>query len=146
MQEILPRLSEVGALLISPAAFGELSRRLPSEFAVQNFLPARTGLVGSSSGPEFLKPPTTGLRKTSTTSRSLVTTTMALRSLAEFQRLPARSSAMPSVPSRYGCATKTLSRQSVLGVKVASQPVRLFSSPRRWNSIFQIAPRAVSAM
>src|SRR4051812_13927069 len=145
MQEILPRLSEVGALLISPAAFGELSRRLPSEFAVQNFLPIRTGLVGSSSGPVFLKPLTTGLRKISTTSRSFVTTTMALRSLAEFQMLPARSSAIPSVPSRYGCATKTLSRQSVLAVNVVSQPVLLLMLPRRSNSTFQIAPRAVSA-
>jgi hypothetical protein len=61
----------------------------------------------------------------------LVTTTMALRSLAEFQMLPARSSMIPSVPSRYGCATRTLSRHSVLAVKVVSHPVRLFSSPRR---------------
>ena len=31
--------------------FGELSRRLPSELVVQNVRPARTGLVGNSSGP-----------------------------------------------------------------------------------------------
>src|SRR4051794_1715123 len=127
MQEILPRLGPAG--LISPAVLGELSRRLPSELAVQNLLPERNGLVGSSRGPLFLKPALRGLRNTSSTPPCLVTTTIALRSLAEFQMLPARSSAMPSVPSREGCATEMLLRQSVFGVNAASQPVSLCSAP-----------------
>src|SRR5687768_11094868 len=110
MQEILPR-APAPAWLTSPAVLGELSRRLPSEFAVQKVLPERNGLVGvsrmrvlpSGVSAEFLRPAALGgLRKTSETSPLRETTTIALRSLAEFQILPARSSAMPSVPSRYG--------------------------------------------
>jgi hypothetical protein len=48
MQEILPLLPAGPPALISPDALGELSRRSPSEFAVQNFLPDRNGLVGNS--------------------------------------------------------------------------------------------------
>jgi len=43
-----PDLPTGPAELISPAVFGELSRLLPSEFEVQNFLPRRNGLVGNS--------------------------------------------------------------------------------------------------
>ena len=53
MREILPRAPTGPPELISPAALGELSRRLPSELAVQNFAPSRNGLVGNSSGPEL---------------------------------------------------------------------------------------------
>src|SRR5712671_2987586 len=100
MQEILPRLAPAPPL-ISPSVLGELSRRSPSEFAVQNNFPSRNGLVGnsrirlfpSSVSAEFLSPlALTGLRKTSTTRRCLVTRTIALRSLTEFQMFPARSS------------------------------------------------------
>src|SRR5688572_7505096 len=121
MHEILPRAPSGPPELISPAVFGELSRRLPSELAVQNFAPSRNGLVGNSSGPEFRSLAALGaLRNTSTTSRCRVTTTMALRSLAEFQMLPAESRAIPSVPSSDGCATKIFSRHSVLAVKLVS--------------------------
>src|SRR5262245_11331219 len=100
MQEILPLLPTAPAELISPEEFGELSRLLPSEREVQNFLPSRNGLVGNSriwSSPtpgsaEFLSfTALTGLRNTSTTLPCLVATTMALRSLAELQIFPARS-------------------------------------------------------
>jgi hypothetical protein len=49
MHEILPRCGPVPALT-SPALRGELSRRSPSELAVQKMRPARTGLVGNSNG------------------------------------------------------------------------------------------------
>src|SRR5262245_30340277 len=121
MHEILPLVSTAPLALSSPVVLGELSRRLPSELAVQNLLPASTGLVGNSRmwlfpapSAEFLSPAAlTGLRNTSMT-RCLVTTTIALRSLAEVQILPSRSSAMPSAPSRYGCAARMLSRHTVL--------------------------------
>src|SRR6476620_8763386 len=109
MQEILPLLPTGPAELISPAAFGELSRLLPSEFEVQNFLPSRNGLVGNSTiwsfptsgSAEFLSlAALAGLRNTSTTLPCLVATTIALRSLAELQIFPARSNAIPSVPSK----------------------------------------------
>src|SRR5690242_13574466 len=98
MQEILPRFAPEPPL-ISPAARGELSRRSPSELAVQKSEPIRNGLVGSSrmwllpaSVSAALRSPAlfTGLRNTSATRPSLVATTIALRSLAEFQMLPAR--------------------------------------------------------
>src|SRR5688572_15542025 len=147
MQEILPRAPTGPPELISPALFGELSRRLPSELAVQKVLPRRNGLVGNSSGPVLRSFVTAcgALRKTSLTRRFAETTTIALRSLAEFQMFPARSSAMPSVPSSRGWATKTLSMHSVFAVNVVSQPVALARSPWRLNCTFQIAPRAVSA-
>src|SRR5687767_13397913 len=129
MQEILPRAPSGPPELISPAVFGELSRRLPSELAVQNVVPTRKGLVGNSSGPELRSPSTAGLRNTSPTSRCRVITTMALRSLAEFQMLPAESRAIPSVPSSDGCATKIFSRHSVFAVNVVSHPLGLRTLP-----------------
>src|SRR3954466_12770164 len=138
MQEILPRAPTGPPEFTSPAALGELSRRLPSDCEVQNFLPSRNGLVGSSrmwllptaGSAEFLSPAAlTGLRKTSTTAPFFVTTTIALRSLVEFQMFPSRSSAMPSVPSRYGCAANTASRQSVFRVNVLSHPMRVLMLP-----------------
>src|SRR5204863_8900813 len=115
MQEILPA-PRAG---ISPGAFGELSRRLPSELAVQNLSPSKKGLVGVSRGPVLRRVVVASgeLRNTSMTSPFLVTTAIALRSLGSAQMLPAASSAMPSAPSRIGLATKTLSRQSVFGLK-----------------------------
>ncbi len=71
---------------------------------------------------------------------------MAWRSKATTHIFPSRSNAIPSAPARYGCATKTLSRQRVLGAKVVSQPVLLLKWPSRLNVACQIAPRAVSAM
>src|SRR3954451_3970074 len=64
--EILPENPVPGPT--SPALFGELSRRLPSELVVHSVRPVRNGLVGSSSGPPFLRlPAPTGLRKNSPT-------------------------------------------------------------------------------
>src|SRR5438105_2317545 len=65
MQEILPRGCPLPP--ISPAVLGELSRRLPSEFAVQNLWPTSTGLVGVSRGPVLrnLVVGSGGFRKTS---------------------------------------------------------------------------------
>src|SRR6185437_17019209 len=53
----------------SPAVFGKLSRRLPSELVVHNCRPRSTGLVGNSSGPSLrrLVAGSTGLRKNSLT-------------------------------------------------------------------------------
>ena len=66
MHEILPRAPTGPPELISPALFGELSRRLPSELVVQNWRPLRTGLVGNSSGPPLRSCPAPGaLRKNS---------------------------------------------------------------------------------
>ena len=48
MQEIFPLKPTGPEELISPPSFGELSRRLPSLFAVQNRFPRRNGLVGNS--------------------------------------------------------------------------------------------------
>jgi len=48
MQEIFPRAPTGPLELISPRLLGELSRRLRSEFDVQNCLPSRNGLVGNS--------------------------------------------------------------------------------------------------
>ena len=62
--------------LTSPAVLGELSRRLPSDWDVQNSLPVINGLVGNSRmrvfpsavSAEFLNPlEFTGLRNTSKT-------------------------------------------------------------------------------
>src|SRR5215831_3855321 len=103
MQEILPRIAEPGT--ISPPVLGELSRRLPSDWDVQNTFPVRKGLVGNSRifvlpsvvSAEFLRlSEFTGLRKTSSTLPSLVTTATALRSLASTQMLPATSRTIPS--------------------------------------------------
>src|SRR5438105_12215951 len=97
MHEIFPLVPTGPPALISPAARGELSRRSPSELAVQNVVPLTNGLVGNSRmwlfpavGLEFLSPVAglTGLRKISATRRSLVTTMIALRSLASTQMLP----------------------------------------------------------
>src|SRR4030095_6778390 len=153
MQEILPTLDPIG--LISPAVLGELSRRLPSDWDVQNSFPIRNGLVGNSRmrvfpfavSAEFLNPlEFTGLRKTSKTLPCLVTNAPAFRSWASTQIFPNTSRAMPSPPSRIGWVTKTLLRQSVLGVNVVAQPVGLLSFPYRSNSIFHNAPRAVSIL
>ena len=116
MHEILPRGDAPG--FTSPPTFGELSLLSPSEFEVQRIFPVKYGLLGNSrmfessatgavvGSAEFLKPAEfAGLRKTSITLGSLllfVTTTMAFRSLTEFQIFPARSKAIPSVPSRRG--------------------------------------------
>src|SRR5829696_6129582 len=145
MQEIVP-LGAAG-LLSSPTVLGELSRRLPSEFEVQNLMPDRNGLVGVSSGPVLrsLVIGSGGFRNISITLPVSVTTTMAFRSLASTQMLPAASRAMPSAPSIAGWATKTFWRQSVLGVNVVSQPVLLATAPLLVKRTFQIAPRAVSA-
>src|SRR5262245_11580483 len=109
MQEILPRLGPFG--LISPAVLGELSRRLPSDWEVQNTFPVRNGLVGNSRirvfpsavSAEFLNPfEFTGLRNTSKTFPSLVTSATEFRSLGSTQIFPNTSSAIPSPPSRIG--------------------------------------------
>src|SRR5207249_10270326 len=140
MQEILPMPGPAG--LTSPPVLGKLSRLLRSELAVQKIFPLRKGLVGNSrirlfptdGSAELLSPDAfTGLRKTSATLPSLVTTATAFRSLASTQMLPATSSAMPSPPSRIGWATKTLLRQSVLSVNVVSQPTGLWRVPWRSN-------------
>src|SRR5882672_7862157 len=127
MQEILPA-PRAG---ISPGAFGELSRRLPSELAVQSLSLSKKGLVGVSSGPVLrnLVVASGELRTTSITSPFLVPPPIALRSFGSAQMLPAASTAIPSTPSRYGCATRMLSRHSVFAVKVASQPVLLRMLP-----------------
>src|SRR5258706_12752481 len=115
MHEILPTSGPAG--LISPAVLGTLSRRLPSELAVQNLWPRRKGLVGVSSGPGLRRfvVGSGSLRNISTTSPFFVTTTIALRSFGSAQMLPAASSAMPSPPSRYGSATGMVSRPTVFG-------------------------------
>src|SRR5882724_10102109 len=135
MQEIFPTSGPAG--LISPAVLGALSRRLPSELAVQNLCPSRKGLVGVSSGPSLRRFATLGsLRKTSATLPPRVTTTIALRSFGSAQILPAASRAMPSTPSRYGCATRILFRHRVLGVNVVSQFMGLRTLPSRFISTF----------
>ena len=48
MHEIFPRAPTGPPELISPALFGELSRRFPSELATHSLWPLRNGLVGSS--------------------------------------------------------------------------------------------------
>src|SRR5262245_61729161 len=109
MHDILPKN---GATPISPSVLGELSRLLPSLFAVQNFVPERNGLVGNSrmrvlSVAEFLSPDKlTGLRKTSTELLVPKKTvyTIALRSLTDAQMFPLMSKAMPSTPSSLGSA------------------------------------------
>src|SRR5262245_55574283 len=105
--------------LTSPTSRGELSRRLPSDWDVQNNFPVRNGLVGNSRmwlfptpfwSPAFLSPAPngtgggklTGLRKTSKTFPCLVTNATAFRSLASTQIFPNTSRAMPSPPSRIG--------------------------------------------
>ena len=96
---------------LSARIWGELSRRLPSDIDVQNSLSGRKGLVGNSRmclfpsavSAEFLNPAEfTGLRNTSNTFPSLVTTATAFRSLASTQIFSSRSRAMPSPPSRIG--------------------------------------------
>src|SRR6187455_3179135 len=146
MQEILPRGAP--GLLSSPAVLGELSRRLPSEFEVHSCRPDRNGLVGVSSGPPLrsLVVASGGLRKISLTGPAAVATTIALRSFASTQKLPAWSSTNPSAPSISECWIKIFSRQSVLAVNVVSQPVLLRSVPSALNCTRQIAPRAVSAI
>src|SRR5688572_11876536 len=108
MQEILPRGAP--GLLSSPAVLGELSRRLPSEFDVQNFRPDRNGLVGVSSGPPLrsLVVASGGFRKISITWPAAVATTTALRSFASTHMLPASSRTNPSAPSSSECWIKIL--------------------------------------
>src|SRR4030095_14964250 len=115
--EIFPRAGPAG--VISPAVFGKLSRRLPSEFAVQMVFPMTTGLVGVSSGPTLRRPVVRSreLRNTSMTRPAGVTTTMALRSLTLAHTLPASSKTMPSTPSSSGWGRKMFSRHSVLGTE-----------------------------
>src|SRR5262245_66548021 len=68
--------------LTSPTSRGELSRRLPSDWEVQNNFPVRNGLVGNSRiclflsavPPEFLNPSEfTGLRTAQKTFPCLLT-------------------------------------------------------------------------
>src|SRR5215470_18027337 len=127
-QEILPRAGPAG--LISPPVLGELSRLSMSKFEVHRVLPASTGLVGNSRGPR-LRSSVAGsgaLRNSPfilNSPLSLLMKITACRSLASAQTLPSASSTKPSMPSREGCCTRTLSRQSVLAVKVVSQPMLL---------------------
>src|SRR4029453_18727851 len=100
MQEILPLDGPAG--LTSPTSFGELSRRLPSLFAVHNRIPRRNGLVGnsrivvSSFAEEFLSPlfGFIGFRKTSADT-PFPKIAIAFRSLTETQIFPSWSKAMP---------------------------------------------------
>src|SRR5512145_2668146 len=97
MQEIFPLKPTGPEELISPAVFGELSRRLPSLFAVQNSFPRRKGLVGNSSilllsvsvAEEFLSPVFgfTGFRKTSAAT-PVPKIAISFRSLTEAQIFP----------------------------------------------------------
>ncbi len=164
MQEILPLKPTGPEELISPAVFGELSRRLPSLFAVQNRFPRRNGLVGDSrillssvsvaegdgqlpaGWQEFLSPVFrfTGFRKTSAAT-PFPKIAIAFRSLTEAQIFPFWSKAMPSTPSRRGSARKMWFRQSVLSRNVSSQPRWLLRVPSVLNFTCHSAPLAVSA-
>src|SRR5215213_4878250 len=123
--EILPENPVPGPT--SPAEFGELSRRLPSELVVQSVRPERNGLVGSSSGPALRSVGAGALRKNSPTRPCRSTTAIAFRSLASTHTLPARSSAIPSAPSSAGCWTNSASRHSVSGAYVVSHPVEVWT-------------------
>src|SRR5215510_6500550 len=106
MQEILAKgigPSCAAPPLTSPTSRGELSRRLPSDWEVQNVFPVTNGLVGNSRIclfpsavlAEFLNPfEFTALRNTSKTLPCLVTNATAFRSLASTQIFPNTSRAM----------------------------------------------------
>src|SRR5204863_9532212 len=130
-------------LVTSPAVFGLLSRRAASVCATQNVCPMTTGLVGVSSGPALRSPVApTGFRKNSLTEPFFATVTIAFRSFAAPQITPDASRTIPSSPSRYGCCTNRLSRHSVSGEYVESQPCGLVTLPWASNARYQIAPRA----
>ena len=109
LAEILARACGVATVDLASAA--EIIPPVGVQAGSAERLSIEKGLVGNSRmcvspaamSAEFLSPAVfTGLRKTSKTLPSLVTTATAFLSLASTQILPARSKAMPSAPSRMG--------------------------------------------